>query len=108
MKPPCYNRPPFDEGRWHDTGRRTDDGKPIYRWHWRWFADRCATWDGVQIGQDGERYPDANGWDCTGCRLDPRHIEFRTINDVFCMVETIPGTDYVKILHPSKEWVYWQ
>ncbi len=73
MKPPCYNRPPFAEGRWHYTGewRR---GKPVMRWHPRWFADRCATHDGVGIGPNNEGYPAAHGWDCSGCRLDPRSL----------------------------------
>lgn len=71
MKPPCYNRPPYAEGRWHYTGewRR---GKPVMRWYPRWFVDRCATHDGVGIGPNNEGYPAAHGWDCFGCRHDPR------------------------------------
>lgn len=72
-RPSCYNRPPFAEGRWHDTGRRSASGKPILRWHRRWFEQRCATWDGTGIGPNNERYPDAHGWDCSGCRWKPGH-----------------------------------
>ena len=85
MRPPCHNRAPFAAGRWHPTGRtvqhgtrETQDGlvkwgpvKPVLRWHPRWFADRCATWDGRGIGPNGEPYPVAHGWDCSGCRWLP-------------------------------------
>ena len=85
MRPTCHNRAPFAAGRWHPTGRtvqhgtrETPDGlvkwgpvKPVLRWHPRWFADRCATWDGRGIGPNGEPYPVAHGWDCCGCRWLP-------------------------------------
>lgn len=90
MRPACHNRAPFAAGRWHPTGRtvqhgtrETPDGlvkwgpvKPVLRWHPRWFADRCATWDGRGIGPNGEPYPVAHGWDCSGCRwLPAKHAE---------------------------------
>lgn len=71
MKPNCYNRPPIADGRWFYTGEYRR-GKPVMRWHPRWFEDRCATHDGVGIGPNNENYPAAHGWDCSGCRLDPR------------------------------------
>lgn len=89
--PPCHNRPPFADGRWHATGERRASKiesvnvaapgkarpvwqpvmKPVLRWHPRWFEQRCATHDGVGIGPNGENYPAAHGWDCTGCRWRP-------------------------------------
>ena len=82
MTPRCFNRPPYAEGRWHQTGmlrlRPAPVGhfrpyvmKPVLRWHPRWFADRCATHDGAGVGPNGENYPQAHGWDCTGCRWNP-------------------------------------
>jgi len=71
-RPRCYNRPPRDEGRWVQNGYRPSDLKPRLRWSPRWFVDRCATWDGTGIGPNGEPYPIAHGWDCFGCRWDPR------------------------------------
>lgn len=50
VRPRCYNRRPF-EGTW--------------------FEDRCATWDGVGIGPNGERYPVAHNFNCVGCRWLP-------------------------------------
>lgn len=78
-KPKCHNRPPFAEGRWHMTNRKrgtigVKGLKPIYRWHPRWFVDRCATHDGVGIGPNNENYPTAKGWDCTGCRWAPKDL----------------------------------
>lgn len=49
--------------------------KPLYRWSPRWFVDRCATWDGVGIGKNGERYPVAHGFNCLGCRWLPKEYE---------------------------------
>jgi len=69
--PPCHNRPAFAEGRWHASGVDPRTGKPRFRWHPRWFEQRCATHDGVGIGPNGENYPAAHGWDCTGCRWRP-------------------------------------
>lgn len=82
MKPTCHNRPPRAAGRWHPTGRTVQHGtrdtpggpvqwgpvKPVLRWYPAWSVDRCATHDGRGIGPDGESYPQAHGWDCTGCR----------------------------------------
>lgn len=50
VTPLCHNRQPF-EGTW--------------------FEDRCATWDGVGIGPNGERYPVAHNFSCVGCRWLP-------------------------------------
>lgn len=76
MRPNCHNRPPFAEGRWHLTGSRRN-GKPVARWYPRWFVDRCATWDGTGIGRTPEttHYPQAHGWDCSGCRWLPKEFE---------------------------------
>lgn len=91
MIPPCHNRAPMADGRWHDTGRKVQDGtrespahpivwgqvKRVIRWRWRWYEDRCATWLGTGIGQPtveyptGMPYPLAHGWDCSGCRWKP-------------------------------------
>ncbi|HEY1035561.1 MAG TPA: hypothetical protein VGE09_11330 [Pseudoxanthomonas sp.] len=70
MRPPCYNRQPRAAGRWHQVGRRPD-GRPVLRWFPRWYVDRCATWDGVGIGKDGQRYPVAHKFDCRGCSWLP-------------------------------------
>lgn len=72
MTPACHNRSPFAAGRWHLTGEHRD-GKPVARWHWRWFEDACRTWAGRGIGptEATTHYPQAHGWDCTGCRWLP-------------------------------------
>lgn len=87
-RPACWNRPPAAAGTWYRTGRTVRTGsrahpgapvvwdgpeKPVLRWFPRWFVDRCATWDGTGIGAtpDTARYPQAHGWDCTGCRWRP-------------------------------------
>lgn len=85
MKPPCHNRPPRAEGSWEPTGRtsygidhtkvfrvRGLKRKPVLRWRPTAFEDRCATWDGRGIGPNGEPYPQAHGWDCSGCRWLPQ------------------------------------
>lgn len=85
MRPPCHNRPPRAEGSWEPTGRtsygidhtkvfrvRGLKRKPVYRWRPTAFEDRCATWDGRGIGPNGEPYPQAHGWDCSGCRWLPQ------------------------------------
>lgn len=69
-RPPCFNRPPRAAGRWHQVGQRPD-GRPVLRWFPAWYVDRCATWDGRGIGPNGEPYPVAHGWNCTGCRWLP-------------------------------------
>ena len=76
MRPRCYNRPPAPEGNWYGIGRRAD-GKLVMRWYPRFSVDRCATWQGVGIGQPtdeyptGTPYPMAHGWNCDGCRWKP-------------------------------------
>lgn len=64
--PHCYNREPF-AGRWMPTGR-FQGIKPILRWSYPWFADRCGTRAGRGIGPNGENYADAHGYACDGCR----------------------------------------
>ena len=71
MKPSCHNRPPYRAGRVeYGTSRETGLLMHVYLSN-AWFKDRCATWDGVGIGPNGERYPVAKGWDCSGCRWLP-------------------------------------
>jgi hypothetical protein len=70
MRPRCYNRPAFDAGTWMRAGYRY--GKPLLRWVPRWFVNRCATHDGTGIGPNGETYPQAHKFDCTGCRWNPK------------------------------------
>lgn len=92
IRPRCHNRPEAAAGTWESTGEVrastihfvnvAEPGKaravwrpmmkPVLRWRPRWFVDRCATHDGVGIGPNGENYPDAHNWDCTGCRWNPR------------------------------------
>lgn len=83
MIPRCHNRPPA-RGFWVKTKEQKMDlprGLPrfrqVYRYVWPWFEDRCATWDGTGIGKTPEtaRYPQAHGWDCTGCRLLPEQFK---------------------------------
>jgi len=64
--PHCYNREPFS-GRWMPTGR-FQGVKPILRWSYPWFTDRCGTRAGRGIGPNGENYADAHGYACEGCR----------------------------------------
>ena len=64
--PNCYNREPFS-GRWMPTGR-FQGIKPILRWSYPWFTDRCGTRAGRGIGPNGENYADAHGYACDGCR----------------------------------------
>lgn len=87
MTPRCYNRDQFTDPNagWRLTRyvvlRIAFDGyvieKPVYRYRWPWFTDRCATWSGVGIGQPTEAYPTgtpypiAHGFDCAGCRWLP-------------------------------------
>jgi hypothetical protein len=72
--PPCLNRPPRVTGVWEPvqkgerialTGGRL---KPVYRWRWSPFVDRCAAHDGQGIGPNGENYPEAHGW-LPWCRI---------------------------------------
>ena len=89
VNPRCYNREAFIDPHagWRPMPYRafrvmaTPNGdavqKPVMRYRWPWFTDRCATWDGVGIGQPtpeyqtGTPYPIAHGWDCSGCRRKP-------------------------------------
>lgn len=77
VRPRCYNRAPFSEGR-VQIGINRDTGAWVEtRLSNAWFTDACRTWSGVGIGQPtddyptGTPYPMAKGWDCTGCRWKP-------------------------------------
>ena len=70
MRPACWNRPPRADGR-HRVGMGEDGQVVRVFLSNAWFVDRCATWDGAGIGPNGEPYPAAHGWDCTGCRWRP-------------------------------------
>ena len=72
MIPGCYNREPRQPHQFrHGFDQQT--GEPItVTMSNAWFTDRCATHDGRGIAPNGENYPDAHGWECTGCRWDPR------------------------------------
>lgn len=73
MKPRCFDRPPSQPTTTR-YGIDSATGLPIKVTLARWFEDRCATWDGVGIGAtpDTARYPQAHGFDCTGCRWLPK------------------------------------
>ena len=74
MTPPCHNRPTFTDPNagWHDTGADRWPGlKPIYRYRWPWFTDRCTVHDRADIGPN-QTYAQAHGWDCTGCKWRPQ------------------------------------
>ena len=80
VRPRCYNRPPADPVRIRH-GISESTGEPVVvEIRGDWFTDRCATWDGVGIGQPtaeypaGTPYPLAHGWDCRGCRWLPDHV----------------------------------
>lgn len=84
--PPCYNRPA--RGEWIDTGRTSElvkrelwpgDGflagpedrmtfvrRPVLRWKWPWFVDRCAAWDSGP-SPINEAVPARERWRCEGC-----------------------------------------
>lgn len=71
MTPACHNRMPVAPGRMeHGYDRATGQAVAVWLSN-AWFTDRCATWDGVGIGPNGERYPQAHGWDCAGGRWLP-------------------------------------
>ena len=82
-KPPrCFNRPPREPGRTlHGIDRST--GEPVIA-HLSnaWTEDKCATWQGVGIGQPtddyptGTPYPIAHGWApwCQQCRWMPANV----------------------------------
>lgn len=81
-RPRCYNRPPVDAGRTeYGISRQTGEVTSVYLPN-DWFTDRCATWDGVGIGQPtpeyptGTPYPMAHGWvdACRSCRWLPKEF----------------------------------
>lgn len=85
MRPRCYNRPPAaaeyeaNAGRGHLIGPggitytvQLTKKIPVV------FVDRCATWDGRGIGPNGEPYPLAHGWDCSGCVWLPESASLLT------------------------------
>lgn len=77
MKPRCHNRPPFDASRTEYGIERATGRITSVTLRNDWFTDRCATWDGVGIGQPtddyptGTPYPIAHRFDCDGCRWKP-------------------------------------
>lgn len=79
ITPPCWNRPPFADGRTlHGIDETTGKAITITLRN-DWFEDRCRTWEGVGIGPptpeypSGTPYPIAHGWDkaCATCRWLP-------------------------------------
>lgn len=71
--PACHNRAPrpthYVVNKWVSmSGNQIRTRVPSA------FVDRCATWDGRGIGPNGEPYPIAHGWDCTGCRWLPEGV----------------------------------
>lgn len=75
MIPPCHNRQPYQPCRTvHGIDQQTGAAVSV-RLSNDWFADRCAVWDGVGIGPNNERYPEAHGWDCSGCRWLPEEYK---------------------------------
>ena len=74
-RPRCFNRAPSaDSYTRHGIDQET--GEAITVTLNRWFVDKCATWDGVGIGATPEtaRYPQAHGFNCTGCRWLPKEF----------------------------------
>lgn len=70
-RPRCWNRPQAPAGQWYGIGWKR--GKFVLRWYSNPFEDICGTWRGTGIGPTPAtaRYPQAHGWDCSGCRLLP-------------------------------------
>lgn len=77
MRPHCYDRPPRAATYLANDGV-SEDGRQLRREIPVVFVDRCATWDGVGIGRQGEAYPAAHGWDCRGCRWLPSSVRLLT------------------------------
>lgn len=81
MTPPCFDRKPFTDPNagWRLAGWEDLAGKlyprPIYRYRWPWFVDRCATHDGRGVGPNGESFAVANGYECEGCRWLPEGLK---------------------------------
>lgn len=72
ITPPCWNRPPFAEGRTlHGIDEQTGEAITVELRN-DWFEDRCTQHDGRGIGPNGESFADANGYNCTGCRWNPK------------------------------------
>lgn len=91
--PRCYNRAPFADpsAGWQPTGRKvarwvrwpgacvgsgtmTIKQKPVLRYRWPWFADRCASYDAPNIKHS---VPWVQRWRCHGCRLLPDAARYR-------------------------------
>ncbi len=69
-RPWCHNRPDRAAGYWQLQLPQPGQ-KP--RWRWRdtsWTGNACLAWAGVVSGN--LRAPELAGWDCNGCRHDPR------------------------------------
>lgn len=89
-RPRCYNRQPFTDPNagWADTGkvqvierictqtglRTWESMKPVYRWRWAWFEDRCASWDSGP-SPISESVPARSGWRCEGCTMLPAEAD---------------------------------
>ena len=81
--PRCHNRPPLGPGYWRH-GISDETGEPVRVFISNaWTTDRCATWQGVGIGQptpeypSGTPYPMAHGWlpYCKTCRWFPAEVK---------------------------------
>lgn len=88
--PACYNREPFTDPNagWEKTIREravvswgwdgvkvTCDksaGKPVMRYRWPWFTDRCEAWN-PGPGHVRDTVPAREGWMCDGCKWLPAH-----------------------------------
>ena len=75
IRPRCWNRPPvLPSVTRHGIDSATGAAISVTLRN-DWFVDRCATHDGRGIGPNGESFPVAHGWDCTGCRWLPEGVK---------------------------------
>lgn len=83
MRPACFDRAEFTDPNagWFDTGWRRQQQpkeadlpwKPVLRYRWPWFTDRCTVHDKADIGP-GMTYAQHYGWDCSGCKWKPEGV----------------------------------
>lgn len=87
MRPRCFDRPPLPVGEWVATGRERDSrvmpsaeaerlgfrmkysatgviARPVWRFRWSPFVDRCVSWDAPKIE---DSVPARERWRCEGC-----------------------------------------